>query len=77
MTSILAHGGSAGLAAELLLLSLPVVGFGLLWWWNRRLGRSAEGRPEPAGAEPLGQTVAAAPPEERSEGDDLRPDGGP
>jgi hypothetical protein len=39
MTSILAHGGTAGLAAEIFLLSLPVLGFGLLWWWNRRLGR--------------------------------------
>jgi hypothetical protein len=39
MSSILAHGGTAGLAAEIFLLSLPVLGFGLLWWWNRRLGR--------------------------------------
>lgn len=45
MTSILAHGGTAGLAAEIFLLSLPVLGFGALWWWNRRLGRrqAAEG----------------------------------
>lgn len=39
MSSILAHGGTAGLAAEIFLLSLPVLGFGALWWWNRRLGR--------------------------------------
>ena len=44
MTSILAHGGTAGLAAELGLLSLPLIGFGVLWWWNRRLSRDqAEG----------------------------------
>ncbi|HEX2023604.1 MAG TPA: hypothetical protein VHF00_02800 [Acidimicrobiales bacterium] len=39
MTWIVAHGGTAGLAAEIFLLSLPVLGFGALWWWNRRLGR--------------------------------------
>ncbi|HEV3402617.1 MAG TPA: hypothetical protein VG078_12410, partial [Acidimicrobiales bacterium] len=27
MTSIVAHGGTAGLAAEIFLLSLPVLGF--------------------------------------------------
>lgn len=46
MTSILAHGGTAGLAAELFLLSLPLVGFGVLWWWNRRLGRAQPEKPE-------------------------------
>ena len=51
MTSILAHGGTAGLAAEIFLLSLPVVGFGALWWWNRRLGRrhAAQGDQPPPG----------------------------
>ena len=39
MTSMLAHGGTAGLAAEILLLSLPVLALVMLWWWNRRLGR--------------------------------------
>ncbi len=53
MGSILAHGGSAGLAAEIFLLSLPVVGFGVLWWWNRRLGRrEADDRPPPPGDMP-------------------------
>ncbi|HEX2273949.1 MAG TPA: hypothetical protein VHG90_08765 [Acidimicrobiales bacterium] len=53
MTSIVAHGGTAGLAAEILLLSLPVAGFGLLWWWNRRLGRrEAAERGEPPGEGP-------------------------
>jgi uncharacterized iron-regulated membrane protein len=40
VASLLAHGGAAGLTAELaLLLGLPVLGLGFLWWWNRRLGR--------------------------------------
>ena len=55
MTSILAHGGSAGLAAEIVLLSLPVLGFGLLWWWNRRLGRR-----EAPGADPNGDQAGSA-----------------
>ena len=46
ITSILAHGGTAGLAAELFLLSLPLVGFGVLWWWNRRLGRAELEKPD-------------------------------
>jgi hypothetical protein len=53
MSSILAHGGTAGLAAEIFLLSLPVLGFGLLWWWNRRLGRREAGeRAAPSGERP-------------------------
>ena len=67
MTPTLAHGGSAGLAAELFLLSLPVLGFGALWWWNCRIGRSQPGEPEGAKAEASSGTATSAPPEKRLE----------
>ena len=57
MTSILAHGGTAGLAAELFLLCLPLVGFGVLWWWNRRLGRA---QPEKANEPPSNGSESGA-----------------
>lgn len=45
LVALLAHGGTGGLVVELSLLSLPLLGVALLWWWGRR-------NPEPPADEP-------------------------
>ena len=50
MIPVLAHGGTGGLVVELSLLSLPLIGFALLWWWNRRLTREQAAESTSVGA---------------------------
>jgi len=52
MIPVLAHGGTGGLVVELSLLSLPLIGFALLWWWNRRLTREQAAERTSAGSDP-------------------------
>lgn len=70
MIPLLAHGGTGGLAVELSLLSLPLIGFGLLWWWNRRLSRLRPTDAEPTRAASDAESTETEPTERNEPGSD-------